>query len=283
MLPELILREERSDNLVLLLILGFVTGAVALGVASFLFPSEADMIAVIFAAIPLIYPLMEKFFDDEKEGRVLVEDLEIYFSLFMGQVAAFYVAGILFTDVFEVQTQVFARQLEMMQITGFATNSVGFMGILVNNLIVFTMVLGAAALIGSAGAFILSWNGSVLGVFLAILTKNLEDMNNVLECSPNPSETVRSVGFSPSPLCYVPHATFEMSGFVLAGVLGTFVSTSVYRRDFDRTLWKKYGLMAGTGISLILAGAGLETGFLSVFAFGLVTSFMFLLLWVESE
>ena len=286
MLPELILAEERSDNLIVLLLLGFISACVGIMAANILFPSEAALISVIFAAIPLVYPLMQKFFEDEQEGRVWVDDLEIYFSLFMGQVAAFYIAGILFTDLFTLQIQVFAEQLDMMQITGYAVANSNFMAILMNNLIVFSMILGASTIIGSSGAFILSWNGSVLGVFLAILTKNIEDLTNVFQCSrPNPatSDIVNLTPFSPSPLCYLPHASLEMAGFIMAGILGTFVSASIYERDFDRTMWRKYGLMGGLGISLILAGAGLETGYISVFGFGIVTTLLFVLLWVESE
>lgn len=276
MLPELILQEERSDNLVILLLLGFASAGIGIIAANILFPAEADLISVMFAAIPLVYPLMQKFFEDEKERRIWVEDLEIYFSLFMGQVAAFYVAGIMFSDMFGIQVDVFSQQLKVMEITGYASGGASFAGILVNNLVVFSIILGAAAVIGSAGAFILSWNGSVLGVFLAILTKNITDMGNIVSCGSDAYS-------SPSPLCYVPHASFEMAGFIMAGIVGTFVSASIYHKDFERSLWRKYGLMAGLGVSLILTGAGLETGFLSVFAFGLVVSLLFGFLWTESE
>lgn len=276
MLPELILKEERSDNLFVLLLLGFASAGIGVLAARILFPAEADLIAVIFASLPLVYPLMQKFFEDEEDGKVMVEDLEIYFSLFVGQVAAFYVAGIFYADLFTIQTNVFSQQLQIMQITGYAANTASFMGILMNNLLVFVMILGAAAIIGSAGAFILSWNGSVLGVFLAILTKNISDLGNVVACSAD-------VYNSPSPLCYVPHASLEMGGFVMAGIIGTFVSASVYQRDFQKDLWRKYGLMTGLGVSLILTGAGLETGVISVFAFGMVVTLLFGFLWFESE
>ncbi|MFB6216661.1 MAG: stage II sporulation protein M, partial [Candidatus Aenigmatarchaeota archaeon] len=63
----------------------------------------------------------------------------------------------------------------------------------------------------------------------------------------------------PSPLCYLPHAAFEMTGFIVAGVAGSLISAALYREHFDMDTWRDYGKLVALGILLILLGAFLET------------------------
>lgn len=248
MLPELILKEERADNFSFLLFLGFASAVIGIYGARILFPSEADLISVFFAAIPLMFPLTQKFLKDEAGGRPHFEEVEIYGSLFIGQVFAFYLATLMLPEFFEIQIGVFEAQLSQMGITGYAMLGSDFLSILVNNMVVFGFIIATASLIGSAGAFILTWNGSVLGVFLGILTRQLSGLSVIIG-----SEDV------PSPLAYVPHATLEMGGFIVAGIAGSLISAAVYRKHFDRETWSDLIKLVMAGIALIFLGAFVET------------------------
>lgn len=229
MLPELILREEKHHNLPLLVLLGAASAVLGYTAASILFPSQLDIMAVVFGSIPLIYPLTEFFLDREKKHRPHIPEIEVYSAVFLGQVAAFF-----FLNLVGVK---FELQRKLLGLTGAAISEASFLGILGNNMIVFAGILFVAALIGSAGAFILSWNASVLGIFLSSLFSE-----NVLH-----------------PLAYVPHASLEMAGFIVAGVSGTMISAAVYREHFSSETWKDLGKLVLLGVLLILLAAVLET------------------------
>ncbi len=230
MLPELILKEEEKQQKPVLAALGFFSGLVGYGVATTLFPSQKAMLTVIFASIPLIYPLTSYFLEREDRKGPHWPEIKVYGSLFLGEVAAFFLLGMVYMESFSLQ-------LEVVGAAGYAVKGVTFYDILVNNLLVFTGILVAAAVIGSAGAFILTWNASVLGVFLATIFEE------------------QPVGI----LAYLPHATLEMTGFIVAGVSGSMISAAVYREHFDRDTWKDFARLMVSGVALIVLGAMLET------------------------
>lgn len=268
MLPELILKEERYHNYYILAVLGFVSAFLGFGTAEILFPSESDLIAVFLAAIPLVFPLTEFFLDDEKEKRPHLPEFFTYSSLFFGEMAAFFALAFFSPDSFGVQISMFEGQLTGMGITGYSVVSVSFLNILLNNLVVFLFIFGVAALIGSAGAFILTWNASVLGLFLGILTRELSENSSILGIIAGTEKV-------PSALAYVPHASFEMAGFVVAGIAGSLVSAAVYREHFDRYTWENLFWFALTGLGLVFTAAGIETGRFMVAAPSLVLTLIF--------
>jgi hypothetical protein len=241
MLPELIYREERSEDYLLLVALGMVSALIGFGAASFLFPTETDILAVIFASVPLVYPLTKFFLEDEKNRAPHIPEIQVYGSIFVGEVIGFIVLGTIFPESFSIQSSIVGA-------SGFAIFGGSFIGILLNNLTVFGAILGLAAIIGSAGAFVLTWNASVLGVFFAKLLGSIESGAGYFTCKP-----------TPSPLCYAPHTFFEMTGFIIAGVSGSLISAAVYREHFDKETWKDYSKLVALGLSMILLGAFLES------------------------
>jgi len=241
MLPELIYREERSEDYPLLIALGMVSALAGFGAASFLFPSEVDLLTVIFAAIPLVYPLTRFFLEDEENGAPHIPEIQVYSSIFVGEVIGFLALGMIFPESFSLQSSIVGA-------SGLAIFGGSFSGILLNNLTVFGAILGLAAVIGSAGAFVLTWNASVLGVFFAKLLSAVESSKGYFTCKP-----------TPSPLCYAPHTFFEMAGFIIAGVAGSLISAAVYREHFDKETWKDYSKLVALGLFMILLGAFLES------------------------
>ncbi len=234
MLPELILREELHDNYLLLFLLGAVASLAGLFAARFLFPDQLSVLAVVFASIPLVYPLTSKFLEDEDGDQSYVEEVVIYGSLFIGELAGFTALSLFYPEAL-------ALQAEVAGLTGNAVNP-GFFGqVLFNNLAVFTGILAVSAIFGSAGAFILVWNASVMGKFFAELFMKFQGLEKA------------------TPLLYFPHAAFEMTGFIIAGITGSLISAAVYREHFDRETWRNLAVFLLTGILCILLGAVLES------------------------
>jgi uncharacterized membrane protein SpoIIM required for sporulation len=242
MLPELILREERSDNYPLLFILGLVSAVAGYVAASAVFPGESALLSVIFASIPLVFPLTTKFLKDEKKSNSYLEEVSVYGALFGGEALGFTVISFL-------RPQAFSLQADLAGITGMATEPGLFSTVLMNNLTVFTAILIVSAVIGSAGAFILVWNASILGKFFASLLNRLEGL-----------EIITGNSAAAPSLAYVPHATFEMTGFIVAGISGSLISAAVYREHFDWDTWYDLVRLVLVGIACILAGALLEAG-----------------------
>lgn len=242
MLPELILREERTDNYPLLVVLGVISSAAGFFAARFLFPSEVSVMSVVFASLPLVYPLATKFLQDEKEsGSFYLEEIRIYMSLFIGQAIGFTMLALSRPEIFTLQARVAG-------LSGMATQEGLFSSVLFNNLAVFFGIFGVAAIIGSAGAFILVWNASVLGKFFAALLSRLEGF-----------EILTGTTQTATPVAYLPHAALEMTGFVIAGIAGSLVSAAVYREHFDYETWNRLVKIVLLGLAFILAGALLET------------------------
>lgn len=241
MLPELIYREEREEDYPLLIMLGIISALAGFGAASFLFPSEVDVLAVIFASIPLVYPLTKFFLEDEKNGSPHIPEIQVYGSVFLGEVIGFLVLGMAFPESFSLQSSIVGA-------SGFAVFGGSFAGIVLNNLTVFGAIFALALLIGSAGAFVLTWNASVLGVFFGKLLSSIESGAGYFTCKP-----------TPSPLCYAPHTFFEMTGFIIAGISGSLISAAVYREHFDRETWEDYAKLIALGFFMIFLGAFLET------------------------
>ncbi len=241
MLPEFILKEENLRRYDLLYLAGLVTAFAGFIVANYAFPSRVSVLTVVFAAIPMVYPLTQKFLQDENKHRPHRSEIFSYFSLFAGQASAFLLLAISSQGNFTAQ----------MNIVGATGNFLHFESlfaeILVNNLGVLAIIFLASAVIGSAGAFILTWNASVLGAFFSHLI-SLRGTENYI-----------------SPVLYIPHTTLEMSGFIIAGITGSLVSAAVYREHFDFDTWQDYGLLLSLGASLVINGAFLETGYLLAF------------------
>lgn len=265
MLPELILMEEEKENLPALILLGALAGFTGYGAAKLLFPSQADVLGVAFASIPLIYPLVEELMVDEREERDYLPEILSYSSLFTGEVIAFTVLGL--------ATGGFTLQREVIGLSGNAVLGGTFGAVLVNNIMVYLGIFGLAALIGSAGALVLTWNASVLGVFLADLISGIPEKTAAFACS---SQKLAELGVeNASPMCYLPHASFEMAGFLLAGLTGSMVSAAVYRRDFDESIWENFSWLLMTGVSAIVTGAALEAGRPAIFVFALLLTGLF--------
>ncbi|MFB6209216.1 MAG: stage II sporulation protein M [Candidatus Nanohaloarchaea archaeon] len=252
MLPELIYREGKQDNYILLALLGLSSGLLGYIAATVAFPSDVSILAVVFASIPLLYPLTRTFLEDEREdGRPHFEEIRIYGSLFLGEVAAFFLLAILVSpENLSIQVSQYAAQLESLGVstiggssiqavvTGSAASPSAFLSVLINNLLVFGIILVVSAVISSSGAFILVWNASVLGTFMGFLAKKLSAAHSVV---------------------YIPHATLEMLGFIVAGVSGSLISAAVYRKHFERDTWIDYLKLVSLGLGLILLAAVIET------------------------
>jgi len=250
MLPEFILREERLQRYDILFLTGLLSALIGFVLASYAFPGQVAVLTVVFAALPMVYPLTAKFLEDEKNHMPHHSEIFSYLALFMGQASAFTLLAAVTEGNFQAQMNVIGATGSFLSLDSL------FVQILLNNLGVYITIFLASAIIGSAGAFILTWNASVLGAFFSHLL------------------SLRGTEEFVHPILYVPHTSLEMSGFILAGITGSLISAAVYREHFDPGTWQDYGLLTVLGISLVINGAFLETGHLLAFLASIFVSGM---------
>ncbi|NOX71469.1 MAG: stage II sporulation protein M [Candidatus Micrarchaeota archaeon] len=193
------------------------------------------LFAVIFAVIPFIYLITytlkkeEKIEEDEirshfDEKNILERhfyDMLFFLFLFVGATAAFALWSFLLPiDVFRVQLET----VESLQasvsghiihgaVSGNAAvqNMAAFYTIMFNNLKVLVFAFIFSLLYGAGAIFIITWNASILGVYIGYLAEHIAHI------------PVIALGF-------LPHGIPEIIGYLFAGISGGILSAALIRR-----------------------------------------------------
>lgn len=211
-------KEEREKHFVACFLLSFVFVFLSIIISYHFVPfqiqgrSLSGIISVLLASLVASYPLiryLEKRETDEEKSKNLKEmhllerhwtELEIYLAFFLGTALSFALSKSLFpNNSFHTQTKVIES------ISGRLISVGLFQEIIMNNLSVFFITFLLSFLLTAGMVFILVWNASVLGVFLADISKGLAHLPFVA-------------------VSYLPHGILEISGYTLAGISGFFLS-----------------------------------------------------------
>jgi uncharacterized membrane protein SpoIIM required for sporulation len=264
MLETVLIGSHKQEKLTVFMGAVFFT-ALSLAAARFLIPFQvggynlAGLIAVLVAAVALAYPLstyMRETRAEEEAQHLLAEktllqrhlhEVEVYLSFFAGSFLTFAAATYLFTPgFFDVQHAVISG------LNAAATGNAVFSGadlsqflvIAANNLRLFYVTFLLTFFISGGMVFILVWNASVFGVFLASAADSISS-------------------FPGTTLLYVPHGTLEVAGYIAAGVAGIIFSREIEAffveqnsdRDVYFRVWKDVWILLGLGsVTIVLAG-----------------------------
>ena len=241
-----------------------VVTVAAVFAAYFVFPKYAGIITPLLVAVgmaPLIYRIFQV---DEEEIEEVAEDklkagffqrhgetLLLFSLLFIGTfIAIFGLATIMpasFVDsVFEPQLS----DIQAVQSLGASGNAVhpGLMDmIIVNNLKVMVFAFLLSFLFGTGAVFILSWNASILALYIA----------NFARGGLFGQALIVTGGI-------LPHAIVELLAYFLAGIAGGILSIGLAHEKWGspefKLLFKDSVLLMGLSFAAILAGAALEVG-----------------------
>jgi uncharacterized membrane protein SpoIIM required for sporulation len=234
MISELILREERNYNEAAIFGLGIVCSAVGSAVSMAVIPSGSGYTAAAFAALAIVTPLHRYLFSGDTDR--VIKGTGIYIILFAGIATGFTAVSAIEPDVLTAQGT---------YLSGNATSPASFSSLLLNNMTVFVVTGFLSTVLGSAGAFVLAWNASVMGKFFGSKVSN--------------GLLVSGCEASPGVICYLPHSLFEITGFATAGIAGTLVSGAVISRKMDKPTWIKITEICLFGVGLIVTGAAIES------------------------
>lgn len=265
MLESLLVTDRPQRNLTVFIGSMFFT-AVALFAAKYMIPFQvgsynlAGLIAVLITALALAYPLstyMREIRAEEETHRKLSEktllhrhihEIEVYLSFFAGCFTVFALSTFLFTPGFYSIQSTIIGNIQAASGTGNLVLSgadlTQFLVIAANNLRLFYITFLLTFFVTGGMVFILVWNASVFGVFIAKTSESLLHLPLVS-------------------LLYLPHGILEIGAYIAAGIGGIlfsrevesyFVENSSRRNVFFR-VWKDVWILLLLGsVTIVFAG-----------------------------
>ncbi len=258
MLEGIWLREEYKNNLLVIFFFALFFTVMAVYLTNYILPISQGLVAVFLVSLMGAYPLIAYLRSEEKvemikrlsEEKLLkrhANELAIYLAFFLGVTFGFIIADFIFPQNF------FAIQIEIIEgirgasigaVTGNAIISTLFERIINNNLWVFFLTFIISFLFSAGMIFVLVWNASVLGVFIARVSGGVSEMHIVA-------------------LSYLPHGILEIASYILAGISGALLSyqfgyyytTKEYKKEtFFRVIKDSVVLIIGGLACLFVAG-----------------------------
>ncbi len=205
---------------------------IAVFFANFLFPSEASMLSVALITI-LFVPFFQRLFSIEEKKEDLTAEkrlhknlwtrhsslIYVFSAFFLGIIVAMSFIFIFFPseNIFQVQTET-VRTIS----TGNFINEGSFTRFFLNNSQVMLLTFVLSILFGAGSVFILSWNASVIAVYVGFGVKAL--MQQGLGMT-----EAYLYGLPTSLAAIMLHGVPEIVAYFLAGLGGGILSVGILR------------------------------------------------------
>lgn len=247
-----------------MLILSFIVSLACIFCSYFIFPAYSGIIFTLLIAVavsPLIYRVFrieEDIEDAQAKGKINKtfwdrhdEVIKVFSMFFIGNVLAIFLVAVLLPSSFV--NVVFAQQFEEIAAirsigaTGGAISGAFISMIIANNLKVMSFSFLLSFLFGAGALFILSWNASILAIYLAGFLK----------------EGLFSEFFTQT-VGIMPHAPIEIFAYFMSGIAGGMLSVGVIREKLNSKeflfVFKDSFLMLFIAILAVVIGAFVEVG-----------------------
>jgi uncharacterized membrane protein SpoIIM required for sporulation len=242
--------------------IGFLYASVAIIISLGMFRAQASMVVVfliVFACIHFVYYLVKT---EENKDILISNELSllkehgktvaVLLMLFFGVLGAFVAWGVLLPE--PVANDLFAIQIQTISGINAASGkpiSATFLPfIFFNNIKVLFFCMLFSFIYGAGAIFILIWNASVGGAFIANFIRT-----KIAYLHPIHSTALGLVR-------YIPHGFFEMAAYFIGGLAGGIISYAVIKHDFGSHRFFKILFDASDllliAIILIVVGAFVE-------------------------
>ena len=224
---------------------GVIITLIAILVGYRVFENNAGMAALAFIVIGSL-PFLRKLISIEESEEATANTfkkafarnrkiIEIFFYFFLGVSAVYFILSMIFPNLGELlfteQHKVFSGSIN------YSLENSDLLPILKNNLNIIILSLVLSLLYGAGAVFIISWNASVLGTFLA--HKGI-----------------------PAMFTYLPHASIEFVAFFMAAIAGSIISEAIEKKDYRgnrfRNILRDAGLLVVLSAILIVVAAIVE-------------------------
>jgi uncharacterized membrane protein SpoIIM required for sporulation len=248
-----------------MLLLSMISTTVCIAAAWSIFPQFAGIIAPLLITVamsPVIYRIFlyeEELEREEAEHRIQKgfwdrhgETILLFTLFFIGNFIIVFLAAIGMPKDFV--NAAFSQQLADIAaigatvsgaVTAAAISSGVLKMIIFNNLRVMLIAFGLSFLIGTGALFILSWNASILAIYLG----------NFVRAGLYHDFLLQTAGI-------LPHAPVEILAYFLAGIAGGILSAGAIREKMRspefKLIFRDSLLLLGLSIVAVLAGAMLE-------------------------
>lgn len=237
--------------------IAFVYTFIAVFFAEQLFPQQSSMLAIALITIIFI-PFFQQLFeieektDIEAKGNIFArhaKSISVFSAFFLGVTFAMTFLFVFFhsASIFELQTAT------IKSISGYVVNPGDFMKFLVNNTKVMLLVFALSVMFGAGAIFILTWNASVIAVYLGLVAQPFVSKlgaSGVLLGVP--------VGLGGIILHGIP----EIFAYFVAGLAGGILSVSVIRENVGgsrfRTAFADSLMFLAAAEALIIVAAFIE-------------------------
>lgn len=218
--------------------------------------SLSGIFSVMFTIIPSVYfvtTLIQR--EEEMEEKQLVKlfkkgiwarhgkDIILLLIYFFGVTFAFAVWAFFLPETFfQIQNMKISEIVG--KITGLATNSINsFEIILLNNISVMAFSFIFALLFGAGAMFIIVWNASILGIYIARLSESIIHIPSVATM-------------------FIPHGVPEIASYIAATIAGGIISAAIIRGHHQKGVLPRIlldaALIMGLALVLVIGAAYVE-------------------------
>ena len=242
-------------------VIGSIVSVVCIFIAFWVFPSKIGLFTVFlitFAMAPFMCNLMiheEVETEQEIEKKVKLnffqrhsDILKVYMAFFAGMIFSLSILFIVLPE--NTVKTIFEDQIsEINLIRGSAAFPSSFQKIIFNNIGVLFLSFLFAFLFGAGAIFILAWNASILAAAIGLVAKSLGGLK----------------GLPSAVMTFLPHGSFEIMAYFIAGIAGGLISAVILRRK-SKWFWivtqDGFKLIA-VSIFLLIIGAVIESAIIS--------------------
>lgn len=242
----------------------FIITTFAIWIAYVIFPSSASIVFIFLITValsPVIYKVLqdEEIIDERIGDRINLRFYEyhkdvimIYSFLFLGVlVATSFWFSILPAGYLDVM---FSQQISTTEALGAFQLNAGFWIILLNNLKVTTLAFIVSFFFGTGAIFILSWNASVIAVFVGKIARHLA----VSIDSPLANFYGYLYALPTGLLSIALHGIPEIVAYFFAGIAGGILSAGVIRAKRDDIILKDALALFFMSVVILVIAAFIE-------------------------
>jgi len=290
MLESILNPKEARNNMLEVFVVSAVFTIVSAIFSYYLFPKYSSVLICAFITV-LFAPFFQRMFSAEEAKEEFAARhgtdknlfqrhahvLKIYSAYFLGVIV---MTSLIFaflpvstkTVLFDMQISEVER-LSGMSVTGNVVNFGVASGIFANNVIVLMFAFILSFLFGTGAIFILSWNASVIAVYVGGYVNSLIARGMV-------PGLAYVYGMPYALLSITMHGIPEIFGYFFAGMAGGILSVGIIHEKIGSRQMKKVFfdslILLGFGVFSLFVGAFIETGSLLLSSVGFVAYLVFL-------
>ncbi len=279
MVLESLATEETKESPAYLIIVSCAITIAGVIMAYNTFPQSSSVLAISFTTLALM-PFINNLFKKEETKisteqtpkRLITENFQVisvYSSIFIGMALAYVIMGVFFPETNEncegiscmmpekksffseqrtVYSSITGKVIAEKECFNNDTKNFGacFELIFKNNTWVMVMALIFSIVWGAGALFLLGWNASVIGLFIAmeISAKNIE------------AGITRAIS-------YLPHGIPEITAYFIAAIAGGIISAAISKNKFKpneiKTIIIDAGILIAMATTTLTIGALIET------------------------